>query len=280
MDRKDRISASALKGFPRFYRNWQETLDNAIEAHCAALEQKSAQVRKDAPESAITLIGSDELGSICVKEFRWRGLWRGIRGLFRGTKGEACFRNSRDLLEYRVPCAEALALRQILKNGLVIREYLFMESRHGFMELDRFLSQRVYSGDFKAEKDAILSSFARFMARIHSKGIFHSDLKTCNIMFNGDPLNAIYLLIDYDDVLFFRNLPMQKRVKNLSQIFLSTPIAFGAKERMLWLRLYGKEAGIPGEEIKNLARMVLERVKGRKILYVSHNGDQEEDWET
>jgi serine/threonine protein kinase len=147
------------------------------------------------------------------------------------------------------------------------------------VELDRLVAQRLAAGWDLRSKRAFIARFAQFMARLHSKGIFHSDLKTCNILMNEDPDGADFLLLDYDDVSFFSKLPISKRLKNLTQIFLSSPKAFNVKDRMLWLRIYTENSGLENQRLKVMGRRVINAASGRKILYVTHQGDQEEDWE-
>ena len=56
-------------------RSEQDVADfvrKAIEEHTRLLSSKSGAIRKDAPESAVTLVNLPGFPGVCVKEFRWR----------------------------------------------------------------------------------------------------------------------------------------------------------------------------------------------------------------
>jgi len=136
---------------------------------------------------------------------------------------------------------------------------------------------------------------------MHAAGIFHSDLKTCNILVSedtpqgNDPSDmgqvdankapasgkaVRFSLLDYDEVRFFRHVSGRRRIKNLIQIFLSTPVAIKATQRLLFLNEYALHAGLSPYEKRETARVVLEAASGKKILYVGFNGDVREEWDS
>jgi predicted unusual protein kinase regulating ubiquinone biosynthesis (AarF/ABC1/UbiB family) len=141
--------------------------------------------------------------------------------------------------------------------------------------------------------------FGRFIGSLHSKGIFHADLKTCNILVAGkhriDSASAAqcesgkeaashseqdvrFFLLDYVDVQVFRKIPEHKVIKNLVQIFLSTPSTMGKSHRLRFLDEYGIHAGINPLQRQYLAQKVFDEVRGREIQYVGLDGDVRESW--
>ena len=70
-----------------------------------------------------------------------------------------------------------------------------------------------------------------------------------------------------------------RKVKNLVQIFLSTPRAITATDRLRFLREYARQAGIDRDRRREMARRVLKTATGRQILYVGPDGDVTEAWE-
>ncbi len=133
--------------------------------------------------------------------------------------------------------------------------------------------------------------FGRFIGLMHSSGIFHSDLKTCNILVSESRMPAVghaekswdrplsFSLLDYDHVAFRRQLIQKKRVKNLVQIFLSTPLAVRASDRLRFMREYSLHAGIDHRDRRRMEREVLEAASGHRILYVGFQGDISELWD-
>jgi serine/threonine protein kinase len=126
---------------------------------------------------------------------------------------------------------------------------------------------------------------------MHSDGVFHSDLKTCNILVSeessptseqcedGETAEVRFSLLDYDDVTFGRCVCTRRRIKNLVQIFLSTPIALAARDRLRFLNAYASASGLKRRTRREIARQVLERARGKEILYVGFDGDIIEKWD-
>jgi serine/threonine protein kinase len=165
------------------------------------------------------------------------------------------------------------------------------------LELDRFVLKRIESKWTPDERRGIVRMFGRFIGTMHSKGIFHSDLKTCNVLVSEDRLkkgNSVdceetaegahfkpvrFSLLDYDDVRFSAAVPARKTVKNLVQIFLSTPVAIRAADRLRFLNEYALHVGMARRERREIAMKVLKASKGKEILYVGFDGDVREKWE-
>jgi len=141
------------------------------------------------------------------------------------------------------------------------------------------------------QRRSLVREFGRFLGSLHARCIFHADLKTCNILVSEKGSSArgpsrfrsgrsvSFDLLDYDAVSFGLELPLHKRIRNLVQIFLSTPSAIGPGDRMHFLRAYAAAAGLRRREARELARSVLKEAQGKKILYVGFDGDITEEWE-
>ena len=269
----------------------------ALKEHRKVLASGGPQVLKNAPESAVALADVPGFPTVCVKQFRWRGWLHALKGLFRPTQGRRTFRNGRRLNEAGISAACPLALISKKRLGLTATEWVVMEVLPGALELDRYILTRLTEPWTREEERGLTRLLGRFIGTMHSKGIFHSDLKTCNILVSdelcpaaiadGDPLHRDrqacsprFTLLDYDDVSFSRDINARKRVKNLVQIFLSTPVAIRAVSRLRFLTEYALHAGISAGQMRRTARDVVKEARGRRILYVGFHGDVVEDWET
>ncbi len=271
----------------------------AVEEHGRLIRSKSGAIRKDAPESAVTLVDLPGFPAVCVKEFRWRGWLHALKGLFRPTQGLRTYRNGGRLALMGISCAGPLALVRKSIFGIVSLEWVIMEVIPGALELDRYIVKRIALGWTPDEKRGLARLLGRFVGSIHSRGVFHSDLKTCNIVVSGQgtspkaapdlatpsasplasPSNTVnFALLDYDDVTFSREVSDKKRIKNLVQIFLSTPVAVKAAQRLLFLDEYALHAGLSRGRKREIAREVVKAARGKDVLYVGFDGDVCEKW--
>ncbi|MBI5571715.1 MAG: hypothetical protein HY914_17365 [Desulfomonile tiedjei] len=273
---------------------------SCIEEHGRQLAVKSGSVMKDSPESAVTLVEIAGFPTVCVKEFRWRGWRHAIKGLFRPTQGWRTYRNGWRLTDARVGAAAPLAYVREKRAGLTRSEWVVMEVIPHATEMDRYILGRERDNWPISEKREFTVLFGRFIGCMHAAGIFHSDLKTCNILISRDalpresgehqnpracaqanlePHMPRFFLLDYDAVREYWEVPERKRIKNLLQIFLSTPLALRATDRLRFLGEYALHMGLTPEERRNTARAVLAAARGKEILYVGFDGDVKEQWE-
>lgn len=281
--------ASTITGIPT--ENFREVVIRAVRNHIKILDTKVGKILKNAPETSVTIVETSAAAVFCVKQFNDRGLGHRIKGIFRKPQGTRTFHNGAYLISHGIPAATPLALAKKRHRGLVSIEWVIMECMVNFRELDRYLLGKFEQGWSKEEQKCAVRQFGRFVGSMHSKGIFHSDLKTCNIMVSEDMMEDTpdagsqpsapveesvslrFCLLDYDDVKFFGHIPMRKRVKNLAQIFLSTPSLLNKVERMRFLDEYALHAGLRGSDRKRLAQDVMRKTLGRQILYVGFKGD-------
>ena len=253
----------------------------AIAEHGNLVNKGGSDVLKNAPESAVTIVKLQDRPAFCVKELRWRGWLHAMKSLFRASQGLRTFQNAHELNQANINSAKALILARRCSRGLIRREWVIMEVVESTLELDRYVLKRSRSKWSHTEKTLLVSALARFLGGMHAKGIFHADMKTCNLLVRSkeSTLEPEFFLLDYDAVEFGSEVSFRNRVKNLVQLFLSSPIEFNAVDRLRFLQHYAAYAGVSSKERHNMAQQVLAAVKGNKILYVGFSGDIVEDWE-
>ncbi|MEW6114332.1 MAG: lipopolysaccharide kinase InaA family protein, partial [Thermodesulfobacteriota bacterium] len=279
----------------------------ALEEHKQVVEHRGSGLMKNAPETAVTVVNLPGLPRVCVKEFKWRGWFHTLKGFFRATQGVRAFRNGSRLLEAGIGAPRALALVRKTTLGLVRTEWVLMEAVSGALELDRYILSRIDKGWSVEKRKRLIRGLAQLIGTMHARGIFHSDLKTCNILVGPAPTenqepdysqesreihaakpqsdpttdnsNLTFLLLDYDDVSFRRALSDRQRIKNLTQVFLSTPIAIGAADRLRFMRAYARSSGLDRVQARRIVRQVLSAAARRQILYVGSHGDVVESWD-
>jgi len=128
------------------------------------------------------------------------------------------------------------------------------------------------------KKRTFISNFAKTIAKMHNRNVFHGDLKTCNIMVKEKENKSFdFIFLDFDKVAFNEEISIRKRIKNLTQINLSTPGCITITDRFRFLREYLNQCNIADEK-KTMLREIINISKTEKILYVSFKGDVTEDW--
>ncbi|HMK33838.1 MAG TPA: lipopolysaccharide kinase InaA family protein [Desulfomonilaceae bacterium] len=278
-------------------KDLSEFFFSCIREHGRILSAGDGLILKNAPESAVTIVTLADSRPVCVKEFRWRGWAHAMKGLFRPTQGARTFRNGWRLRNQGIGASAPLALASRKKCGLTESEWVIMEVIPEALEMDRYLTKKMTTPWSSEEKRGVARMFGRFMGSLHATGIFHSDLKTCNILVSEDhrisggndphPRNSgdsgyqavRFFLLDYDDVRFCRDVSRKHRVKNLIQLFLSVPVSIGAVQRLRFLSEYALHSGIGMKQRRALAVEVLDACRGKHILYVGLSGDVREKWD-
>lgn len=290
------LAPEALAVFEADSRHVRWLVMRAIDEHRRLVASQDRLVLKNAPESSVSLTKFPGVPSLCVKEFRWRGIFHGLKGLLRPTQGLRTLRNGRSLAAKQIPVAKPLALVRDIRLGVARVEWIVMEVLAGALELDRYILARAGLPWRIEEKRDLARQLGTFIGYIHSRGVFHSDLKTCNIMVTRqgqssssssgarDPDRIVtaphlkFFLVDYDNVTFSGHVLPRHQVKNLVQIFLSTPLLFDACDRLRFLRAYASKADIGASRRREIARRVYSEVLGKEILFVGPDGDVRETW--
>jgi serine/threonine protein kinase len=249
---------------------------DAFDEHRRILLAGGDAVKKNSSETAVTVVQLPDRPPVCVKEFRWRGGLHAAKGLFRATQGLRTFRNGELLISLGFLAARPMAFMRDAAFGLVKSEWVIMEYIPDGLELDRYIVKKISENWDPEEQRRMVRLFGRYLARLHSAGIAHADLKTCNILVKEDADQVRFFLLDYDDVRFQRSVSWKQRAKNLTQIFLSSPLSLGPAQRSRLLGEYAFHCGIGGKDRKKLAQKILKMVGNRDILYVGFQGDVRE----
>jgi hypothetical protein len=265
-----------------------ELTERLLDDHAEIVRRGGKRLLKNAPESAVTLVSRGDMPRVCVKEFRGRGPFHSLKSIFRSTHALRSFRNGTRLDELGIGVALPLALIRKFRFGLPETEWMIMEAPADALELDRFILSKFASKWTYSEQKAAVGAFGRFMGALHGGGLFHSDLKTCNILVSerfhdseaaANRIQLVFRLLDYDDVEFGAHVAEKKKVKNLAQLFLSCPSVVGTKLRLRFMRDYASASGLDDSNRKRIMRRTLDVCRGRTILYVGFQGDIVESWD-
>lgn len=256
----------------------------AIEKHHHALnsKDKSAIIKSDTKTALTrTPFENGNIKNVVVKNYKSKCVICILKNAFRCPPGRRAWKAGNGLLEYSFSAAKPLALIEKKIMGLVSGSYLIMEDVDGCLEMDRYILKN-FQGPLPSErlvkKKTFINDYAKAIGEMHKQKIFHSDLKTCNVLVNEkDKGHFDFTFLDYDNVIFGEDINLQQIVKNLTQINLSTPRSFTYTDRFRFLKEYLEHCNLTDEK-RAIAGGIINRSKTEKILYVSFKGDVTEDW--
>jgi tRNA A-37 threonylcarbamoyl transferase component Bud32 len=276
------FSIKRSAGMKIFFRKGYDTdnLQKLIEKHNGALvNNDSAVIMKLDSKTALTSHTFKDKTSlnVVVKQYRVGCPGCIVKNIIRGSAGRKAWVAGNGLKVYGFNTPLPLALIEKKISGVTTGSYLIMEEVKDSLEMDRYILKNLNSRIDLKKKRVFINNLANTLGKMHKHNIFHHDLKTCNIMVKENGKSFDFTFLDFDKVSFREEITVRKRVKNLTQINLSTPRLFTLTDRLRFLKEYLGQCDITNEK-KNILREVITLSKREKILYVSFQGDVTEDW--
>ena len=250
--------------------------------HDALLSGDKAIVMKLDSKTALTRLPLKykKIRSVVVKQYKVSCGACLIKNVFRNSAGMKAWIDGNGLSVYGFNTPEPLALMEKKVLGITTDSYLIMEDVRDRLEMDRYILMHFHDKSSLSKlkmKRVLINNLAETIGRMHNQNIFHHDLKTCNIMVKEKGRSSYITFLDFDKVSFEEEITIRKRIKNLTQMNLSTPKLISTTDRLRFLKEYLKQCSIIDEK-KNILREIVKLSKTEKILYVSSNGDVTEDW--
>ncbi len=207
-----------------------------------------------------------------MKQFCYPHWWDRFREHFRLSKGLKAWLGGNGLKARGVSSIPPLALMERKSCFGSAESFLVMEAPEGGEEMDRYILKG-FSG--LEEKRVFIKSFARWLSQLHQKGIYHQDMKTCNILVSRNGQVWDFKLLDLEDVWLNEKVNVKKLFKNLLQLNTSTPNLITRMDRLRFFRAYREQHPIIRNEKEFLFRLI-KKSKERGIVYVSPHGVVEE----
>jgi len=81
-------------------------------------------------------------------------------------------------------------------------------------------------------------ALARYLRNMHDHGVSHVDLSPRNILIRHAGAEAEFLLLDYEDARFARDLSYRKRLDNLHHLHERVAQLVPLRDRLRFLRAY------------------------------------------
>jgi len=261
-------------------RGWKtQQLLKIVTKHKDIVAKGKIGLIKNDHRTAITLFIYKET-RLCVKEYRYQGPWQPLKEVFRRAKARRGWLMGNGLVVRGVGGIIPQALLEKRRRGLLQEAFLIMETPPGYVELDRYMVQAFGAQRHDdTRKDDFLRAAAGFMAALHLRNIIHRDLKTCNIMVQEGADTWNFGLVDMDDVRLDKKIGRGRVLKGLIQLHTSTPLCIDMHDRIEFLTRYLQL--IEKDDIGNIIQRVIKGSRGRRLVYVTPDGDviMDVDWE-
>jgi tRNA A-37 threonylcarbamoyl transferase component Bud32 len=197
--------------------------------------------------------------TVVVKETRPKPLraWLGpVLGRSRGRRG---WMLGNALIVRDISAAKPLGYLLDAWGPLVRREILVMADVSDDGERLDHLVLRLFceTGLVGYERRILVGIVAAFVRDLHLRGVYHGDLKACNVYVQTRADGALdLLLVDYERVRLDRTPGFRRRVKNLAQLHASIPRCISRADRLRFFRAYAPTPEI-AKDWKRHVRAVL-----------------------
>jgi len=222
---------------------------------------------KQSSEVLVSIL-NDGRNRICVKQFCSPLLWNFFKEHFRPSKGLKSWVAGNGLITRGIPSLKPMALVE-KRNWLGLRESFFLiEASEADLELDRYVLKGFE--DFK-EKKLFIQAFAQWLSHFHKMGLFHKDMKTCNIMVSKSGTSCNFRLLDLEDVLLDGKVDEMRLFRNFLQLNTSTPKIMTRTDRFRFFREYLSLHPIVKNQ-KVFLRRLIDESRRRGLVYVSPQG--------
>jgi len=253
-----------------YYRRREFPLDQlkgVLEKHRHSISENPSALAKLSSEVVVSLL-DDGRKRVCVKQFLYPQFRDRLKGYIRRSKGLKAWIAGNGLRTRGIPSLVPLALME-RKGFLGLREsYFFMETLEKGQELDRYILRGFE--DLKKRR-LFIKAFAQWLSHCHEKGLYHKDMKTCNILVSDKGEDWDFNLLDLEDVLLDEKVDERKLFKNLLQLNTSVPRLTTRTDRLRFVKNYLSSRPII-KDLKPFLNRLMEETRKRGIVYVSPEG--------
>jgi serine/threonine protein kinase len=242
--------------FP-WYREKTKQLLSGTAGSAAKSSQFSTVLRFKSPGTAKILY---------FKEFHRRGFKDLLKNLIGYTRAEKDFKGSMRLLRKGFYTSVPLFYGVVKRFGIIQRNFLVTKEVPGKQSYqylgEHFSDPR--SGSLISEKREFLQAAGLEIGRLHSRGIFHGDLRVGNILIDGTGSSARFSFIDNERTVHYPQLPYAKRLKNLVQLNMIRRKELTRTDRLRFFNAYisCNKALLP--QRKEIIRQIQERTENRR----------------
>lgn len=268
---KESTEFSRCKEGPmKIYRRRDFPVDRikaVLEKHDRMVKEVPFALKKDGREAKVSIV-QDRGTSVVVKQFCYPGFFERFKDRFRRSKGLRAWVGGHGLWVRGIASIRPLALAERRDGFSQFESFLLMETLANGQELDRYIL-----GGFRdhGEKRRFIRSFAEWTSGLYDKGIYHRDMKTCNILVSEQGDGWEFRLLDLEDVRFGHRVGEGRFFKNLLELNTSTPRTITRTDRLRFYRACLRRHPVVRDSKRFLKRLSVESQR-RGLVYVSFEG--------
>jgi hypothetical protein len=248
-------------------------LEKVVDEHLRLVKQNSSELVKYSSKVNVSIF-SDGAKKVCVKQFINLHVWDILKDHFRRSRGLKSWIGGNGLRARGIPSLNPFALVE-RRDWVGLRESFFlMEASEMGQELDRY----IFGGlqDFPKRR-RFIQTFAQWLSRFHQTGLYHRDMKTCNLLILENGGTWTFYLLDLEDLLLDGKVDEKELFRNLLQLNTSIPKGISRTDRLRFLKGYVAFRPIIKDE-KGFIRQLIQKSRETGIVYISPQGVVEESW--
>jgi len=173
-------------------------------------------------------------GNFYIKYFSATKWSKTMKDFFRISPGKRSFIKAQELKEKGILCPNPIAYLEAGLSSIYIAEEIRGNTLGSFR--NDILSS---GGTFPSDFEKFVNGLARFIRLLHSKGIYHEDLTSKNIIYIRENKQYTFGLLDLD-ALKSKSLTERRKIRNLTRLnydFLDLRV-FTVKIRKKFLSWY------------------------------------------
>jgi tRNA A-37 threonylcarbamoyl transferase component Bud32 len=263
------FSVHKEKGIRYFHRRdfSLDRLKGVMEGHGDLTRESPSSLIKYSPKVVVSIL-NDGGDKVCLKQFRYPHFWGRMKEHFRRSKGFRSWMAANGMRARGLPSLKPLALVERRNWSGPQESFLIMEALAKDQELDRYILKGF--GDLN-RKRVFIKSFARWLHGLHKTGLYHKDMKTCNILVSENGETWDFHLLDFEDILMDERVDSKKLFRNFLQLNTSTPKIMTRADRLRFLREYLRLNPVVKDPRVFLHGLVDES-RRRGLVYVSPQG--------
>jgi hypothetical protein len=257
------------KGIRYFHRRDfpMNRLKRVMEAHLTMVRERPLSLTKYSPEVVVSLL-NDAGERICLKQLCYPHFWERMKEHFRQPKGLHAWIAANGMRARGLPSLKPLALVE-RRDWLGLKESFFvMEALADDQEMDRYILKGFEDLN---KKRVFIKTFARWLEGLHRMGLYHKDMKTCNVLVSERGETWDFHLLDFEDIRMDEKVNQKKLFRNFLQLNTSTPKMMTKVDRFRFFREYLRLNPIVKDQ-KIFLQGLMRESRRRGLVYVSPQG--------
>ncbi|MFT3738700.1 MAG: lipopolysaccharide kinase InaA family protein [Breznakibacter sp.] len=159
----------------------------------ALFPQLGLEVKTGRNSVRIATVDDERVAIKSYERMTWAN--RYVYGLFRKSKAQRAYENALVLLNCQISTPAPIAFVDYVRNGKLIKSY-FVSKYVPFKS-----AKELFSGSIEDCRVALIS-FAKFVHKLHTQGIYHNDFNLSNIFYSLNGSSFEFSLIDNNRMNF------------------------------------------------------------------------------